>query len=209
MTDMNRLGLFLAWLFVASAATALTWGVLSSADREVAEGPLSQGLAVGDTRPPDPTDGSLPSSSAASVKTPTSSVTSTIPTDSSHPPVTGGGTDTSSAPPVETAPQGTTTTSTTVSQSSPSTTTTVASPGEAWTKLTVPSGGGVVVVSHRPGEVRLESAAPTAGFAMEIEKQGPDEVRVEFRSSTARFDIRIRWENGVLDTQVGGEEEDD
>ena len=65
------------------------------------------------------------------------------------------------------------------------------------------------MVSHRPGEVRLESAAPTAGFAMEIEKDGPDEVRVEFRSLTARFDIRIRWEDDVLETQVDSEEEDD
>ena len=58
------------------------------------------------------------------------------------------------------------------------------------------------MVSHRPGEVRLESAAPSAGFTMEVDKAGPEEVEVEFDNATSRFEVQIRWEDGILDTEV-------
>lgn len=71
-----------------------------------------------------------------------------------------------------------------------------------WSQTTVPTAGGVVVVGHRPGEVRLDSATPAPGFTMEIDKRGPDEVRVEFDSEADSLEIRVQWENGVLTTDV-------
>lgn len=59
-----------------------------------------------------------------------------------------------------------------------------------------------MVVGHRPYEVRLESATPAPGFTMEIDKQGPDEVRVEFENDDDSYEIRVRWEDGVLTTEV-------
>jgi hypothetical protein len=60
----------------------------------------------------------------------------------------------------------------------------------------------VVVVSHRPYEVRLDSATPAPGFTMEIDKSGPDEVRVEFEGEDDSYEVRVRWENGVLTTET-------
>lgn len=62
----------------------------------------------------------------------------------------------------------------------------------------------MVVVGHRPGEVRLDSASPAAGYSMEIDKDGPDEVRVEFESDADRFEIRVRWIDGALSVDVDG-----
>lgn len=59
-----------------------------------------------------------------------------------------------------------------------------------------------MVVSHRPGEVRLESATPNPGYAMEIDKRGPDEVRVEFEGQDDDFEVRVRWNDGALDVEV-------
>jgi hypothetical protein len=65
----------------------------------------------------------------------------------------------------------------------------------------------VVVVSYRPGEVRLGSASPGAGFAAEIKKAGPPEVDVEFESEAAKYRVRATWANG--DLAVETESEDD
>ena len=42
-----------------------------------------------------------------------------------------------------------------------------------WQQTTIPSKGGLVIVSYRPGEVKLESVAPTPGFSYEIDDAGP------------------------------------
>ena len=55
-----------------------------------------------------------------------------------------------------------------------------------------------MIVSYRPGEVRLESVAPSPGFGYEIDDQGPSEVRVEFEGSQLRVEIRARWDNGFV-----------
>lgn len=60
------------------------------------------------------------------------------------------------------------------------------------------------MISHRPGEVRLESATPVPGFTMEIDKRGPDEVRVEFDGEEDDYDIRVRWDGEALDVEVDG-----
>ena len=58
------------------------------------------------------------------------------------------------------------------------------------------------MVSHRPGEVRLESATPAAGYSMEVDESGPREVRVEFDGSDAEVEIRVRWEGDQLEVEV-------
>jgi hypothetical protein len=71
----------------------------------------------------------------------------------------------------------------------------------AWSSRTINTGGGVVVVSYRPQEVVLGSAAPAAGFAAEVKKSAP-EVDVEFESESAKYRVRARWEGGDLSVEV-------
>jgi hypothetical protein len=59
-----------------------------------------------------------------------------------------------------------------------------------------------VIVSYRADEVQLESVVPLAGFRYDIDEAGPDEVRVQFDAADLRVEIRIRWENGTLVTEV-------
>lgn len=99
--------------------------------------------------------------------------------------------------------------STTSSSTGSSTSTTSASSppssgqsSDDWEQSTVPSAGGTVVVEHRPGEVRLVSATPRPGFAMEIDDRGGDEVRVEFESDDDSFEVRVRWDDGALRIDV-------
>jgi hypothetical protein len=66
----------------------------------------------------------------------------------------------------------------------------------------------VVVVSYRPNEVVLSSAAPAAGFFAEIKKQGPPEVDVEFESESAKYRARARWANGDLLVETESEADD-
>lgn len=58
------------------------------------------------------------------------------------------------------------------------------------------------MVSYRPDEVVLSSAAPAAGFAAEINKQGPPDVDVEFESESANYRVRARWEGGDLSVET-------
>jgi hypothetical protein len=100
------------------------------------------------------------------------------------------------------------TTSPSIAPSSSSTTsgsssTTVPSgPVVAWSSRTIQTGGGVVVVSYRPDEVVLSSAAPAAGFSADIKKEGPPEVDVEFESESAKYRVRARWEGGDLSVET-------
>jgi cytoskeletal protein RodZ len=193
---VSRLKLIAAWFVVAALATGLAWGVLSVAAGEVVEAPDTPVLAVDVTSPTVTTasdvagapstpvnSSSNPSGESAPSASDSSSTTSTTTADSS----------------TTADPESPTTTSST--STVPGSTTTTASAG-TWSQTTVPTAGGVVVVGHRPGEVRLDSATPAPGFTMEIDKQGPDEVRVEFDSQGDSFEIRVRWENGVLSTEV-------
>ncbi|HEX2155002.1 MAG TPA: hypothetical protein VHL52_13630 [Acidimicrobiia bacterium] len=52
--------------------------------------------------------------------------------------------------------------------------------------------------------MRLESATPSPGYAMEIDDRGPDEVRVEFEGEDDDFEVRVRWNNGALGVEVDG-----
>jgi hypothetical protein len=73
---------------------------------------------------------------------------------------------------------------------------------------TIPTAGGTLVVSYRPGEVVLDGATPAAGFTVDVDKQGPPEVRVEFESETAKVEVRVEWD-GKLVTDIQVDEDED
>jgi hypothetical protein len=95
--------------------------------------------------------------------------------------------------------------------SSPATTTTTSASGSTspttapndfgWEQQTINSVAGKVVISYRPGEVRLESVAPLVGYGFEVEDSGPSEVRVEFEGPL-RVEVRVRWRDGQLVTEI-------
>ena len=74
-------------------------------------------------------------------------------------------------------------------------------PDAPWIQTNLSSIGGVVTISYRPGEVRLDSAVANPGFGTEIKKQGPPEVRVEFEAGDFKVDIRAEWD-GQLVTEI-------
>jgi hypothetical protein len=75
---------------------------------------------------------------------------------------------------------------------------------------TIPTAGGTVVVSYRPGEVVLDGATPAPGFTVDSDKQGPPDVRVTFESESTHVEVRVEWDNKlVIDVREDGEEEED
>ncbi len=121
---------------------------------------------------------------------------------------------TTSLPPFSTSSRAGSTSSSGTSPGSSSGTTpaTGSAPGSApavtesaWSSRTIPTEGGIVVVSYRPEEVQLGSASPAAGFAAEIKKSGPPEVDVEFESESAKYRVRARWAAGDLTVEVESE----
>ncbi len=94
-------------------------------------------------------------------------------------------------------------TSTTNTPTAPSSTTSAVD----WTRTTLNSGGGSIIVSYRPSEVRLESVAPLAGFSFEIDDQGPERVRVEFIGEDVTHTLRAEWtsEGFVTEVDASGE----
>ena len=78
-----------------------------------------------------------------------------------------------------------------------------------WARTTLNSGGGSIIVSYHPTEVRLESVAPLAGFNFEIEDEGPERVRVELRGEDVTYSLRAEWtsEGFVTSVDASGEGE--
>ncbi|HLF42925.1 MAG TPA: hypothetical protein VJA46_05265 [Acidimicrobiia bacterium] len=130
---------------------------------------------------------------AAPVTTSTTGVSTTLPAPSSS-------SSTTTAEPG----LGSTTSSSTPSSGS---STTVA---VSWQVKTIPTVGGTVVVSYRPGEVVLDGATPAPGFTVESDKQGPPDVKVEFNSESTRVEVEVKWDDTlVIDVREDGEEEED
>ncbi|MEX1134792.1 MAG: hypothetical protein WED83_08120 [Acidimicrobiia bacterium] len=130
---------------------------------------------------------------AAPVTTNTTGVSTTLPSTTSSPSFT-----TQPGP-------GSATSSTTPSSGSTSTTL-----GASWQVKTIPTAGGTVVVSYRPGEVVLDGATPAPGFTVDSDKQGPPDVRVSFESESTHVEVRVEWDNKlVIDVREDGEEEED
>jgi hypothetical protein len=124
------------------------------------------------------------STTAVSTTLPATSATSTLPTTSSTPP--GSGSTTPNTDPGSTSPGIT----------------------ASWQVKTIPTDGGTVVVSYRPGEVVLDGATPAAGFTVDVDKGGPPEVRVEFESESTKIEVRVQWDGKlVIDLQADDHED--
>lgn len=185
------------WLLAVVATTAVAWQIVAVADEQVGDAPVSPIEAA----PPSTSeDASAPTSAEPTTTTSTSgSTTSTASTTSTSKSVT-----TSSNP----EGQGGGGTSSTTS-ASPTTASTSTTSGTAWATRTVGTKGGTVVVSYRPGEVRLDTAVPLPGFQVEIEKPGPPEVDVEFESADLRVRVEAGWDDGSLEIDVEESSDDD
>lgn len=109
-----------------------------------------------------------------------------------------------SPPPTSASALSSTSSSATVTTTPPLSTTTFETPAGApeWTRTTLNSEGGSIIVSYRPSEVRLESVAPLAGFSFEIDDQGPERVRVEFRGDNVTHTLRAEWTDEGFETEV-------
>ena len=183
---MNRLGLIAAWIGVTALTTFFAWQIVSAADAQVTERPLSVVAAA----PPEPVAPVNDTASPATIEsggettTTTSSppVTTTVP--STTLPTTGGSSSTVTSSPATTVP-------------------------ESWSIRTIPTAGGTVVVKYRTGEVVLEAASPAPGYSVEIEKAGPPKVEVEFESVDDKVEVKAEWSDGDLVVEVSEEDHND
>jgi hypothetical protein len=73
---------------------------------------------------------------------------------------------------------------------------------EVWTQIVVSSPGGSIVVSYRPGEVRLDAALPVPNFLLEDVDEEPKRVQVEFEGDDVTYTLEAEWERGELVTDV-------
>jgi hypothetical protein len=169
---MRKPALAVIWIIATSVTTAIAYVAVNAAGAEVTDRPLTSVVA--------------PDNDASS----TTSTTAGIPTSAA----VGSNTSTTDNVTAPSAPAATAATPSTSTLSVPATTTSAG----PWQQATIPSEGGLVIVSYRPGEVRLESVAPSPGFGYEIDDQGPSEVRVEFDGGELRVEIRARWDNGLV-----------
>lgn len=95
---------------------------------------------------------------------------------------------------------------------SPPTTTlraTSTSAEEGWASRSIETAGGTVVLRYRPGEVLYQSATPTLGYQVEVEKKGPPEVKIEFESEDHKVEVHAAWADGDIRVETSEETEDD
>ncbi len=169
---MKKWTLIGGWVLVLAVTTAVTWQIVSAADAQVSDAPAALNVS-----PP-----AEPSSTGQS-----SSTSQTRPSQTSVP-----GNQTSNS----NGGKGST-------SSSSSVTSTPTTPGTAeWKLKTIPTGGGTVVVTYRPGEVLLQTATPKSGYRAEIDKTGPDTVEVEFDSDETSYEVKVEWDDGALDIEI-------
>jgi hypothetical protein len=64
------------------------------------------------------------------------------------------------------------------------------------------SAGGSIVVSYRPGEVRLDAAFPASTFLLEDVDEDPKRVQVEFEGDDVTYTLEAKWDKGELVTDV-------
>lgn len=166
---MKRFALVALWLVATAVTTVIAYVAVRVADAEVTNRPLSMVLANATT----PAPGQNTRSSGTTIQLTTS-------------------TDTSGGISSTTTDLATSTTGPT--SSSPTTTAQAAT----WQQTTVAASGGLVVLSYRPGEVRLAAVVPHPGFSYEVKDQGPPEVRVEFEASDVKIEIRAEWDGGLV-----------
>jgi hypothetical protein len=173
MDPMKRTVAVALWIVATLATTAVAYVAVNAAGAEVTDRPLTSVVATGD-----------PAASAGTSTTQRPATTAGT-TGEGGTTASTGTTGGSTAPPSSSSTSSTAATATTLSVA-------------PWQQTTIPSKGGLVIVSYRPGEVKLESVAPTPGFSYEIDDQGPPEVRVEFEGGDVRVEVRVRWEGGLI-----------
>jgi hypothetical protein len=183
INTMKKPVLVALWIVATLATTAVAYVAVNAAGAEVTDRPLTSVVATGD------------SAATSSTSTTGQPGTSTITTGGGS--STTGGTGTTSGTGATGTTSGSTTSTSSSSTSSTATTGTTLSDAP-WQQTTIPSKGGLVVVSYRPGEVKLESVAPTPGFSYEIDDQGPPDVRVQFESGDVKVEVRVRWDGGLV-----------
>ena len=128
---------------------------------------------------------------------------------------TSGATSTTTAPITTTATASTAatttttvpTTTTTVSPTTTATTTTTTvaattTTAEAWTQIVLASPGGSIVVSYRPGQVRLDTVSPAPTFVLEDVDEAQNRVEVELQGDEVTYTIEAKWVNGELVTDI-------
>ncbi len=182
MNPMKKPVLVTLWIVATLATTAIAYVAVNAAGAEVTDRPLTSVVATGD---------SAVSSSTSTTGQPGNSTSTTSGSTTTPGTGTTGGTGT-------TATTGGSTTPTSGSSTSSTATTGTTLSDAPWQQTAIPSKGGLVIVSYRPGEVKLESVAPTPGFSYEIDDQGPPEVRVEFEGGEVRVEVRVRWDGGLV-----------
>jgi len=187
MNTMKKPVLAALWVVATLATTAIAYVAVNAAGAEVTDRPLTSVVATDD------------STTSSSTSTTDQFGTSTSGIGGSS---TTGGTGTTGSS-TTTAGSGTTGTTGSTAPTSSSSTSSTATTGTTvsdapWQQTTITSKGGLVIVSYRPGEVKLESVAPTPGFSYEIDDAGPPEVRVEFEGGDVKVEIRVSWDGGLV-----------
>jgi hypothetical protein len=81
-------------------------------------------------------------------------------------------------------------------------TTTTTTEAEVWTQIVIPSAGGSIVVSYRPGEVRLDAVSPAPTFVLEDVDEDPKRVQVELKGDDVTYTLEVKWERGELVTDI-------
>ena len=160
------------------------------------------------------TDSQSPIATTSLTTTTTTTTTTSRPTTS-----TTGLTTSTTTPPATTSTQATTTTrADTTTTTAPTTTTTdpvttttaeevtTTTEADVWSQIVLTSAGGSIVVSYRPGEVRLDAVSPAPTFLLEDVDEDPDRVEVVFEGDDVTYTIEAKWdeEEFVTDIDVSG-----
>lgn len=174
-----------AWAAATALVSAVAWQVVGAAEDRVSDPPLTRVIAIS----PETTTGA--------------SASSTTPTTA--PPAVNGP---SSAPPTSTPTTATGATSTGASRgtgtpTTATTTTATTADSPAWASKAITSPAGVVIVSYRPNEVRLEAINPVPGWQYEVAKAETAETEVRFTSpGHGEVVVKAAWNDGSLTTAV-------
>lgn len=181
-----RFGAIAAWIAMTVLFSFAAWQVVQATEGETTDVPsapvvMASGLTTTTT---DPTTSTIPvETTNASLET-----TSTL----------GPSTTVSSSP---TASTGDDTTQTT--EASTQTT----SPSQNQNTRVIETEAGTVSVSFADGGVHFRGASPTIGWSVEVDHFGPDEVDVKFERNEESVDVKVEWEDGEWQVEIGRESE--
>ncbi|MFL6203746.1 MAG: hypothetical protein ACJ739_00195 [Acidimicrobiales bacterium] len=64
------------------------------------------------------------------------------------------------------------------------------------------AGAGTVIYAIESGSLRLVTATPTSGWAVEVEQGGGREIELDFRSGTQRVQVNVEIEDGEVRERV-------